>query len=279
MDPRTFARVKVVSVSILMSLVLAACGGEKARDTEDPVAEVSLGVGSLQRSVSPINLASKSAAVGSKSNIPASSSPVIAFASSKSSKAATSTSPSSQVSKSIVNVVSNNQASINSAVIGKAADVLVLSSSAASSTALSSRAASSTALSSRAASSTALSSRATSSTALSSRATSSTALSSRAASSIALSSKSASSKQAGALGATIEWRQPAARKNGDYLELSEIGGYQIRYKAPTATTFSYITIEGNSTTKYVFDKSAIGLKFEIAVYDESGLYSDFVTIN
>lgn len=234
MDPRTFARVKVFSVSILISLVLAACGGEKAQDAEDPVAEVSPGLSSLESSVAPINLASTNAAVSSKANVAASSSPVIAIANSKSSKAAISISPSSQASKSIINVVSNTQASINSAVTSKAAISLAVSSRAASS---------------------------------------------RAASSIALSSKSASSKQAGALGATIEWRQPAARQNGDYLELSEIGGYQIRYKASTATTFNYITIEGNSTTKYVFDKSTIDLKFEIAVYDESGLYSDFVTIN
>ncbi|MES2822445.1 MAG: hypothetical protein V4732_02505 [Pseudomonadota bacterium] len=243
MDPRTFARVKVVSISMLISIILAACGGEKARDAEDPVVEVSPGLSSLESSVAPVNVVSKSVAFSSKSNIAASSSPVIAIASSKSSKDAASISPSSQASKSSVNVVSNNQASVNSAVTS-AATILALSSRAASSAALSSRAASS-----------------------------------KAASSIALSSKSASSKQAGALGATIEWRQPSARQNGDYLELSEIGGYQIRYKSSTATTFNYITIEGNSTTKYVFDKSTIGLKFEIAVYDDSGLYSDFVTIN
>ncbi len=120
--------------------------------------------------------------------------------------------------------------------------------------------------------------------ALSSKASSSVAsmaLSSKASSSaasIALSSKAASSV-AGALGATIEWAHPTARENGNYLELTEIGGYQIRYKTPAATVFSYITIEGNATTTYLFNKSIIGLKFEIAVYDNAGLYSDFVEIN
>ena len=84
---------------------------------------------------------------------------------------------------------------------------------------------------------------------------------------------------AGTLGAIIGWRQPDARENGAYLELSEIGGYQIRYKTPTATAYNYITIEGNTTTDYEFNKSIIGLKFEIAVYDSNGLYSDFVVIN
>jgi hypothetical protein len=239
MYPRTFARVKVISVSILISTVLAACGGEDARDVKDPVTEVSPNSSSLGSSAAPVNLAAKSTAFSSKPDLVAvSSSPVLTIASSKSSQAANSTTPSSQVSNSIINTVSINQTSSNNALSSKAASILALSSKAASST----------------------------------------ALSSRAASSIALSSKSASS-QAGALGATIEWRQPAARQNGDYLELSEIGGYQIRYKTSTATTFNYITIEGNSTTTYVFDKSIIGLSFEIAVYDNSGLYSDFVTIN
>ncbi len=117
--------------------------------------------------------------------------------------------------------------------------------------------------------------------ALSSKANSSVAsvtLSSKAASSSLVSSKAASSI-AGVLGATIEWAHPTARENGDYLELTEIGGYQIRYKAPTAAVFSYITIVGNGTTSYVFTQSIVGLQLQIAVYDSSGIYSDFVSIN
>ncbi len=224
----TFARVKLISAITLISVVLAACGGEDASNalpaTQDQVTGVSQNLSSAVGSLAPTSLATQSIAASSKSNIVAvSSSPLLAVASSKSSNVANSTAPSSR-SNSATSAVSNNQP-----------PSVVLSSKAASSR----------------------------------PATSSTALS----------SKAASSKQAGALGATIEWRQPAARENGSYLELSEIGGYQIRYKAPTATTFNYITIEGNATTNYVFDKSIIGLKFEIAVYDSAGLYSDFVTIH
>lgn len=252
MHSRTFARVKVISIITLVSVVLGACGGENASvsaSTKDQVVGVSENLSSSPSSVSTTNIAAKSAAFSSKSIVIAVSTPLVVTASSKFSTAASSTAPTSQASNSVVGTVSNNQT------------------------------ASSIALGSRAASVNALSSRAASSIALSSKAASSIALSSRAASSAALSSKAASSKQAGALGATIEWRQPAARQNGDYLELSEIGGYQIRYKTPTATAFNYITIEGNATTNYVFLKSIIGLKFEIAVYDSTGLYSEFVTIN
>ena len=94
------------------------------------------------------------------------------------------------------------------------------------------------------------------------------------------SSKASSSiSAAGLLGATIQWSPPTARENGSYLNLDEIAGYQIRYKATNATSYIYITIPGNAITKYKFPLSILGLQFEIAVYDTQGLYSNFAPIS
>lgn len=84
---------------------------------------------------------------------------------------------------------------------------------------------------------------------------------------------------AGANGASIEWSHPISRANGDYLNLDEIGGYDIRYKAVLDLLYIHIDIKGNSTTSYKFLNSIIDLKFEIAVYDINGVYSDYVPIN
>ena len=84
---------------------------------------------------------------------------------------------------------------------------------------------------------------------------------------------------AGTNGATIEWAHPIYRANGEYLNLSEIGGYDIRYKLPLVDIYTHINIPGNSTTSYKFLTSVVGLTFDIAVYDTSGNYSDYVTIN
>jgi hypothetical protein len=80
-------------------------------------------------------------------------------------------------------------------------------------------------------------------------------------------------------GATIEWAHPISRANGDYLNLVEIGGYDIRYKSASATDYTHINIQGNTTTKYVYTSSIVGLTFEIAIYDTAGIYSDYVIIN
>ncbi len=75
----------------------------------------------------------------------------------------------------------------------------------------------------------------------------------------------------------ITWNHPNQRENGQYLELSEIGGYEIRYRTTADSSFTYVTLAGNEITEYT--PSVIeGLEFEIAVFDTQGIYSKFVKI-
>ena len=93
------------------------------------------------------------------------------------------------------------------------------------------------------------------------------------------SSRSSSSSSSVALQAlTIIWSHPNQRENGTFLELDEIGGYEIRYRKPTDSRYTYITLNGNRTNEYIFTGNTAGLEFEIAVFDSRGIYSRFVKV-
>ena len=99
---------------------------------------------------------------------------------------------------------------------------------------------------------------------------SSAAQSSRSASSV--SSSTASQKSA-----KLTWSHPIKRENGQYLELDEIGGYEIRYRKTTDNRFTYIVINSNQTTEYTH-ADASDTEFEIAAFDTNGVYSRFVKV-
>lgn len=92
----------------------------------------------------------------------------------------------------------------------------------------------------------------------SSRATSNTSSSSRASSS-------------GVRTATLTWEPPKERENGQLLPIGEIGGYEIRQQVNSS--YQYIKINDAMVTKHTF--TYFGGDVEIAVFDISGLYSDF----
>lgn len=77
---------------------------------------------------------------------------------------------------------------------------------------------------------------------------------------------------------TITWGHPSQREDGSFLELDEIGGYEIRYRKPNGARFTYINLNGNRTTEHVFTGPVKDLEFEIAVFDTLGLYSSYVKI-
>lgn len=113
----------------------------------------------------------------------------------------------------------------------------------------------------------------------SSNASSKSSISSSFKSSSNSSSRSSSSSSSIALQAlTIIWSHPNQRENGTFLELEEIGGYEIRYRKPTDSRYTYITLNGNRTNEYIFTGNTAGLEFEIAVFDSRGLYSRFVKV-
>src|SRR5690625_1764277 len=44
----------------------------------------------------------------------------------------------------------------------------------------------------------------------------------------------------------LEWDKPDERENGDYLEESEIGGYEIRYRKPGQEDYETVIIDRKS---------------------------------
>jgi hypothetical protein len=79
--------------------------------------------------------------------------------------------------------------------------------------------------------------------------------------------------------AVIEWYRPNQRENGDYLELSELGGYEIRYKLITETNYRSALITDGLATRHSLGVLSGSYQFEIAAYDSNGLYSQFVSIS
>jgi uncharacterized protein CbrC (UPF0167 family) len=76
---------------------------------------------------------------------------------------------------------------------------------------------------------------------------------------------------------TLRWSTPNARENGEYLELDEIGGFEIRYKAVNDTAYASKVINDNHTNNITLNVTG-NYQFEIATFDSNGLYSVFVPI-
>lgn len=80
-------------------------------------------------------------------------------------------------------------------------------------------------------------------------------------------------------GVKLTWQHPQQRQNGRYLELSEIQGYELRYRPDSLSAYTVIAIPGNATTTYTSRSLPSNWDFEIAVYDNKGLYSEFVALH
>lgn len=76
---------------------------------------------------------------------------------------------------------------------------------------------------------------------------------------------------------TLRWSTPNARENGEYLELDEIGGFEIRYKTANDTAYASKIINDNHTNNVTLNVNG-NYQFEIATFDSNGLYSMFVPI-
>lgn len=79
-------------------------------------------------------------------------------------------------------------------------------------------------------------------------------------------------------GVKLTWQHPQQRQNGRYLELNEIQGYELRYRPDSLSTYTVISIPGNTTTSYASPSLSPNWDFEIAVYDNRGLYSEFIAL-
>ncbi|MHA7881244.1 MAG: fibronectin type III domain-containing protein [Saccharospirillum sp.] len=76
---------------------------------------------------------------------------------------------------------------------------------------------------------------------------------------------------------TLYWNAPMERVNGDVLEQTEIAGYEIRYRKADDTEYTKVVVDGSAVNSYYIDDLSMDeYVFELAVFDNSGLYSDFV---
>jgi hypothetical protein len=81
---------------------------------------------------------------------------------------------------------------------------------------------------------------------------------------------------AGPLG--LNWIAPTKRQDGTVLDINEIGGYELRYRAADKTNFTYISIIDAWTTQYNFAWLEGSYVFQVAAFDKNGVYSEFVNI-
>ncbi len=80
----------------------------------------------------------------------------------------------------------------------------------------------------------------------------------------------------GSYSAVLSWASPDARENGEILELSEISGFEIKYKNITDNSYSTVTVNEPFTTSFSIDGLAAGTyEFVIATIDADGIYSEF----
>lgn len=77
---------------------------------------------------------------------------------------------------------------------------------------------------------------------------------------------------------TLSWSHPTKRENGNFIELDEIGGYEIRFKQNPTSNYIYLTLNGSKITSYSTTLIPTNSPIEIAVYDTDGLFSEFVAI-
>ena len=78
-------------------------------------------------------------------------------------------------------------------------------------------------------------------------------------------------------GVTLYWASPLMRVNGNAFALSELGGYEIRYKLNAASEYTHIVIADTSIDQHNFAdiNNPADYTFEIAAFDVDGVYSDF----
>ncbi|MEN0038554.1 MAG: carbohydrate-binding protein [Cellvibrio sp.] len=97
--------------------------------------------------------------------------------------------------------------------------------------------------------------------------------------SVSSSSSSAPSSQKVAGPVGISWTAPGLRENGTYLDVTELGGYEIRYKKTGDSKYTYVSINDPWTNNYKFEWLEGDYIFQIAAFDKNGIYSPFVDIH
>ena len=76
----------------------------------------------------------------------------------------------------------------------------------------------------------------------------------------------------------MSWIAPSGRMDGTLLDITEIGGYEIRYRLASSSNFTYISINDAWTTQYNFAWLEGNYVFQVAAFDKNGIYSNFVDV-
>lgn len=75
----------------------------------------------------------------------------------------------------------------------------------------------------------------------------------------------------------LYWAQPVERENGDTMAISEIGGYEIRFKTSGQDKYTSVIVTGNSLTQYNIKLPNFeSAQVEVAAFDTNGVYGNFV---
>ncbi len=183
------------------------------------------------------------------------------------------TSSNSSTTTSSVSSINNTSSSVSSSTNSTSNSSVALSSSEATSSSTASISASSEANASNSSTSAVTSSSATtvsSSSEANASSSSTSAVTSSSATAISSSSDNLVS---------VEWITPSQRENGDYLELDEIGGYELRYKPINSSVYIREIITDKYATSYETTNASTDGLFQIAAFDTNGLYSRFITLS
>lgn len=89
----------------------------------------------------------------------------------------------------------------------------------------------------------------------------------------------AGTAQAEPYSALLQWSPPTERENGQPITVDELGGYEIQVTLDGDTEHKTIVVPDGRATSYRISELPPGTHtFRIAVFDVSGLYSEFVPI-
>jgi len=90
------------------------------------------------------------------------------------------------------------------------------------------------------------------------------------------SSQNQDKDSAATFSAIVEWDIPDTRENGEALDLSEIGGYELIYRKVDELLKPAIIITDQTRDRYELTGLSAGrYEVRIAAFDTDGLYSDF----
>lgn len=121
---------------------------------------------------------------------------------------------------------------------------------------------------------------ATSSSSSSSAASVTTSATSSSASSSPATTGTSTTEKVSAVAGTVglTWLIPSQRENGDFLDVTELGGYELRYRKDTDVAFTYVTINDAWQNFYNFSWLSGNYIFQISAFDKNGMYSGFVDL-